>query len=224
MAHDFDTLVFCTSYIADEDGWNGRYRRWLAHHAALPWDRALLCMVDDGSPWLPDPSLIQVVGAGDALPERPMLPILLRFPDRLGRASLHEYPGWWRSFLQSLAVARHYGCSRIVHVESDAYVLSRRMLDFVQARQSGWTVFWCPRWNFAETAVQVICQDSFGAMQAVLDGGWQRHAGLPAERVLPFTGIVREPHGNRYGEFRSSIPGYADFAVQVDQRHKVWFR
>ena len=36
-----------------------------------------------------------------------------------------------------------------------------------------------------------------------------------AENMLPFTRIERNFSGNRYGEMRGRIPGYADYACQV---------
>jgi hypothetical protein len=71
-----------------------------------------------------------------------------------------------------VAVARHHGCRRIVHIESDAYVLSRRMQAFLASRTAGWTAMWCPRWSFAESAIQVICEDQFDAVQRLGEGGW----------------------------------------------------
>ena len=224
MSSGFRTLVFCTSYIPGQAQWDERYARWLSHHAGLPWEAPLMCMVDDGSPFVPDAALIQTVGAGDPLPDAPSLPLRVRFPDRLGRSGMHHYPGWWRSFLHSVFIARHYGCDKIVHVESDAYVLSSRMTSYISSRTSGWTAFWCPRWDFPETAIQVMCRDQFATLEHMWEAGWERYDGLNAEFVLPFTEITRDPHGDRYSEFRSSIPGYADFAVQVPASQKIWFR
>jgi hypothetical protein len=34
----FETLVFCTSHVAGPAEWAARYRRWLDHHRAQPWD------------------------------------------------------------------------------------------------------------------------------------------------------------------------------------------
>ena len=126
--------------------------------------------------------------------------------------------------MHSAAVARHYGCTRIVHIESDAYLLTRRAVQFMAGRMSGWTGLWCPRWSFPETALQVICADRFDAMEGLCGGDWSRFDGQYAERVVPFTDVAREPHGNRYSEFRTRIPGYADFAAQVTPDQAVWFR
>lgn len=224
MIRDFDTLVFCTSYVASQDEWVVRYERWLNHHAALPFERALFCMIDDASPFRPGRDRVRIIEAGQPLPAPAHGPLMIRFANRLGRTAVNDYPGWWRSFLFSVLVARHYRCQRIVHIESDAYVLTRRMVDFINSRRTGWTAFWCPRWNFPETGIQVVCEDRFDAMRGMWDAGWARFAGQYAERLLPFTEVVKDPHGNRYGEFRTKIPGFADFAMQVTPAQKVWFK
>jgi hypothetical protein len=220
----FETLVFCTSYVAGPVEWAARYRRWLEHHQSQPWGAALWCLMDDASPWQPPADEVQLVSVSAALPAAPGLPLMVRFEDHLGLQPGRCFPGWWRSFVHSVAVARHYGCTRIIHIESDAYVLTRRMQGFLMSRTAGWTAMWCPRWNFPESAIQVICEDQFDAMQRLAEGGWDRFAGAFAERLLPFTDVVREPHGNRYSEFRTRIPGYADFAAQVTPAQQVWFR
>ena len=106
---------------------------------------------------------------------------------------------------------------------------------------------WAQRYQFPETAVQVICRDQF----AMFD---QLKAAHPvwqfvdiAERLLPFTSVQRQFKGDRYGEFsrnrgifrsrkfdrftlfqhdyfRAPIPADADFAAQVVSRQPVAFR
>jgi hypothetical protein len=217
------TLLFCTSYVADAASWEARYRRWLRHHGTIDWGERVICMIDDSSPYTPPADEIACTRT-EHLPAITPAPVMLRFGERLGRVGVTQYPGWWRSFLFSLVAAEHFGCSKIVHVESDTYVLSRRMSDFIRGLDSGWTGFWCPRWNFPETCVQVICEDQFPRMRSMWTRGWRHYSGLAAERVITFTQVVREPHGNRYGEMRSRIPSFADFAAQVGPQHQVWYR
>jgi hypothetical protein len=217
------TLLFCTSYIADAAEWQQRYARWLAHHTAIDWGDCVTCMIDDGSPYVPPRNVI-ASHPTTALPDDASKPLLLRFDERLGRPIPTQYPGWWRSFLYSAVVAQRYGCGRIVHVESDTYILTKRTTRFLLAQTSGWTALWCPRWRFPETCVQVICADQFAVMRSMWTQGWRHYAGQYAEQVLPFTQVVREPHGNRYGENRIRIPSFADFAAQVRPDQAVWYR
>jgi hypothetical protein len=224
MTRDFETLVFCTSYIAGQGEWVARYESWLDHRAALPFDRTLFCMIDDASPYLPDQGKVQTIESGQPVPTPLARPLMVRFQNGLGCSADDHYPGWWRSFLFSVLVAGNYRCRKIVHTDSNAYVLTLRIVEFINRRDSGWTSFWCPRWNYPETGIQVVCEDQSGAMHDLWDAGWEQFTGQYAERGLPFTDVVRDPSSNRYGELRTKIPGFADFAMQASPRYKVWFK
>lgn len=160
------------------------------------------------------------------------------------------YPGWWRSFFHSLVLAKQVGAKKIIHIESDAYVISERMLDYINALESGWTTFWCASYQMPETAIQVICEDQFDAMENFAAKGFSEFNGHLAERILPFTCINRDFIGDRYGEFkipilrsgilksrkfntlkifqhdrfRQPIPKSADFATQVTPDQKFNFQ
>ena len=140
------TLVFCTSYFEKRMAWKKRYRRWLDYNAKI-FPGAALFMIDDGSPYLPQDADIRVTEALErlVLGEKGTI---FRFPDRLGRSSALNYPGWFRSFTFSVAIAKRLQVSRIVHIESDAYILSRRALDFINATNAGWTTTqWLSSWS-----------------------------------------------------------------------------
>jgi hypothetical protein len=210
------TLVFCTSYFEDRTAWEKRYRRWLDYNAKI-FPGAALFMIDDGSPYLPRDVDIRVTEALKMLTLGEKGTIF-RFPDRLGRPSDLNYPGWFRSFTFSVAIAKRLRVRRIVHIESDAYILSRRALDFINATNQGWTVFWCPKWGFPETSLQIICHDCFAALEEVRGTPYAtRYVGKRIEELLPYTQIERGIYGDRYGEYRSRVPTFADFAVQVNE-------
>lgn len=241
------TLLFCTCYARDQAAWQSRYQRWLDYYEQGPidWDR--MFAIDDGSPYVPD---AQVIGsfpatAGAALPAEAKL--LARFPDNLGRQAAAVYPGWWRSFFHSLQLARLTGASKIVHIESDAFILSQRLADFINEVSSGWHVLWSPRYRMPETAIQVICADQFAAFERFQQDPGNRMNEEFAENILPFTAIHKEFAGDRYSElkrnrwifrskkfdrfplfqrdfFRVPIPDDADFATQVVPRQQVRFR
>ncbi len=209
------TLLFCTSYLRAPDRWTKRHRRWLDFHRAVPLARAATFILDDASPHVPDDDDLTVLAT---LPQ--VLPpgrdtFFYRFATHEGRVGVAGHRGWWRSFLFSLDIAEAYGFERILHVESDAYVLSRALVDYFNAISTGWTALWCPRYNFAEPALQVIHRDQYPAMREIAARGLDVLTRQLAERTLPFTNVERRYAGNRYGEWRGRIPGYADYACQV---------
>lgn len=233
------SVFFCTSYIADADAWKTRYKRWLDFHQKLDLGDTRFVMIDDASPYCPPLSDITIMSPGATLPKD--RPSIIRFSDRLGRSSLLSYPGWWRSFLHSVELACSIGATKIIHVESDAYILSNRMREYINSIDAGWTTFWATSYNFPETAIQVICADQFDAMANFKEKTPESLEGKFAEDLLPFTCVNREMIGDRYSEFRipllrtgllrsrkfnrlklfqsdrfrARIPADADFATQV---------
>lgn len=209
------TLLFCTSYCAHPDAWRARQRRWLDFHLPLPLERDAVFILDDASPYVPDdPDVLVVDRVPETLPAGPAA-FVFRFATHEGRQGLYGHRGWWRSFLHSEVIARTLGCTRIVHVESDAFLLTRRVVDAVNAMDSGWNAFWFPAYGVPEPALQVIGADRFDAMAEVRERGLDALVQDLAENTLPFTHVERNFAGNRYGEMRGRIPGYADYACQV---------
>lgn len=212
------TLLFCTSYMDSPDAWRRRYERWVDYYARIPLARSATVLIDDASSYLPEDPRLTV---GDELPASiESSPFhLYRFPNRLGRGTAEEqwaHWGWWRSFLFSVKIARRYGYRKIIHVESDAYLLSRAIVDYINRLDAGWTTFWCPRHAMPEAGIQIIAEDQFPAMEHFTEIDVRTLARMRAENALPFTHVNKSFVGNRYGEYRRTIPGYADFACQID--------
>jgi hypothetical protein len=218
------TLLFCTSYIADQQAWQQRYKRWLEHYRQASPGHYLLCMIDDASPFVPPEKSLSRYMALDEIPLNVARPFMLSFPERLGRQALTVYPGWWRSFFSALRIAQRLSCERIVHLESDFYVLSQKMFRELGKIEQGWWAGWCPRYNCAETALQVICADQFATMKLLSDTDHKRFENQFAEEILPFSGFLRQFDGDRYSEFRRKIPANADYAAQVLPEQAVWLK
>ncbi|BET12731.1 hypothetical protein [Pandoraea sputorum] len=241
------TLLFCTSYIRDAAAWKTRYQRWLDFYGNGPIHADKILMIDDGSPYLPPTQTIPTVPASHDIREHDHATGIVRFEQNLGRQSMAHYPGWWRSFLHAHTIATAIGADKIVHIESDAYLLSQALVDFVNETRTGWHVMWAQRYELPETAVQIICRDQFDALEAFKNA----HPDLTftdiAERLLPFTSVNRHFKGDRYSEFKrrrgifrsrkfdfipifqhdffwEPIPSDADFATQVVQRQKLAVR
>jgi hypothetical protein len=211
------TLLFCTSYAQTPQVWDRRYRKWRDFFAAgrLRADQTLL--IDDGSPVLPSWRAVKLL---EQLPERQAADktVLYHFKDNLGRSGIRTYPGWYRSFAFAATYALRYGFAKVVHVESDCFIYSERMFDFVNGLDSGWTAFWCPLWQFPETCIQVICEDQFEAYAKLSTVSYaQELADKPIEMLLPFTQVRKDFVGDRYGEYVQWVPEDADYGCQIPE-------
>lgn len=211
------TMIFCTSYINDAE----RYRRWVDyfHPRREAFGAEQVFLINDGGEHADFDARIAVLDGQAALPER--LPgdlVMVTFAERLGRVSMFCYPGWWRSFTFSVRLARHYGFDKIIHIESDAYVCSHRLADYIRRVNRGWTALWSKHYGFPETAIQIICRDAFPALEAYADRGTRFffESERAAEYLLPFDKIETRFHGERCGvlDRQAGWRGY-DYLAQV---------
>lgn len=198
-------LLFCTSAVEtsadahDAHGW-ARYRRWIDYYSPRlnALGAAAACLINDGSV---SDAPVNIYDA-TALPDTPPSDAaLIQFQARLGRRSLFDCPGWWRSFCFSRQLARHYGYGKLIHIESDFLVLSPALIDYIASVSSGWTSLFSRYYQVPETGVQIICEDAFGRLEQVgRDAEANGFTCSQAELALPFTTIERRFVGDRLGE------------------------
>jgi hypothetical protein len=223
------TLIFCTSYIQKQPP-NQTLNRWVKwrnyYKDRLSWFGAdRLFIIDDGTP------LALLEDTFNWFPAEVPFPVplpdgveMFRFPENLGRSTKKCFPGWWRSFTFSVKVARELGYTKIVHLESDAFVLTSRLAEKISSLSERWIALWCPSWEFAESAIQVICEDHFPELERLWENGlltnW--HVEGFAEKVLPFSDIVKNFTGDRYGGSKLNLKDYPKGADYVCQAMLDW--
>jgi hypothetical protein len=217
------TLLFCTAYLSNPGKWRSRYHRWLTLYRQIPLEHDAIFMFDDASPHRPDDPDVRVV---DALPDAlaPGGVYLYRFAEHLGRDEVEAFPGWWRGFAFSLDVAERYAFEKILHVESDAYLLSGELVDYLNALDTGWTALWCPHYRFPEVNVQIICRDRFAELRAATARAFTNGCRQMPELTLPFTHVEKSFVGDRYAEYLDEIPADADYATQVLPKMTIRYR
>jgi len=201
------TFIFCTSYFDNKIIYKKRYLKWVNYYLDHPLteDKELF-LVDDGSDLeFVDRDHINVIQEDQIGNHAELEKVnLFHFEKRLGRDRAANSHGWWRSYMQSIKIAKAYGYERIIHIESDFYAISKRLTDFYSTYNSGWLAFWCPRYHFPESAMQIICEDQFDNFEKFVSMGHERLLDRQAEHNTPFSHIEKSFIGDRYGE-RSSV-------------------
>jgi len=233
------TIIFCTSFINDDN--NVRYQKWIDyyHNKLDLFNAGNLFLIDDGSSNISFNDRVEIVES-NALPGSLKSNItLFHFEDHLGRPSRKNYSGWWRSFTFSIKLAEKYNIDKIIHIESDYYIVSRRMIDYMAEISEGWTVFYSKFYGFPETAIQIICKDSFEKLNKTYQNAVESKYQFKkiAERVLPFSKVEKGFLGDRYGEEKilrhwskkNKTPVAIDYIGQIDVRgdldeYKKYFR
>jgi len=191
-----------------------RHRRWLdgIRGSGLAYRQILL--VDDGSPSLPDWADTTVVHDGVPVPrDEPV--ILYHFANRLGRPSRNDYPGWYRSFAFAARYAEEAGFDKVIHLESDAFLVSQRAIEYFNSARRGWIAMWVPRHDFAESAIQIIGADALDSFFSFCRTSYETFRGKDIERFLPLTKVEKSLRGDRHGEYLTYVPQDADYTVQV---------
>ena len=217
------TFIFCTSYFDSAETYQKRYQKWIDYYRYHDFtnDKEIF-IVDDASDLdcMTDENVD--VMQMDQIGNKTELNKVTLYTTNERKAVPGKTPanseGWWRSFNMSLKIAQEYDYEKIVHIESDAYLISRRVFDYIDGLKSGWTAFWAPKYYFPESSLQVICKDQFGIFEEFVDCGYQKLStyGL-AEKIIPFTHVEKKFLGDRYGEtVRDQFKGL-DYFCQADE-------
>ena len=238
------TLMYTTSFSKSLETWDNHYGRWINHleNSNLEYDQLLL--IDDGSPVLPEWEGVDVITGELPDTESNALAVLYHFDDNLGhKPPLKpedppiDSPGWFRSYMFASAYAEKYGFDKIILIESDAFLISERIQNYVNNLTEGWTTFWCPRHNFAENNIQIMAGTS---VQDFIKWrkdtpSYEKYKGIYPEFFTPYTNVVKEFKGDRWGEFAPGmalvsdpncapgVPKDADYVCQVREESPCWW-
>jgi hypothetical protein len=196
------TFLFCTAYAASPEIWDERYLPWYEHHKNIGLAVKKILLIDDCSKIKPK-----------FLPSEDFISLC----PHIGYPKTSVYGGWYRSFGHCLSYARENNYSKIIHVESDAYLFSDKIINFVNGLSLGWHSLWhhTNEFPYPESAIQVICEDQFSSFENFFSQPYEKYAGETIERLIPFTENHKNFVGDRYGEFSNSIPIGADFSCQT---------
>lgn len=222
------SVVFCTSFIDEKN--QSRYKNWINYYQnkLKLFHAEKLFLIDDGSSAVNFDERIEIINS-DYLPDTLDKDIcLFHFDKHLGRPGRRDYQGWWRSFTFSSKLAEKYNIDKFIHIESDYFVLSREMMNYIANVSEGWTVFYSQFYNFPETAIQIICNDSFDKLNNIYQQALASDYKFKkiAERTLPFSKVEKSFTGDRLGEIKVlrgwlkkyKLPLEIDYVGQINEK------
>lgn len=131
---------------------------------------------------------------------------------RDGNGQPHDYPYLWRSLWMLKIFMTFY--DKLLVIDSDAFILSQRLADWIKNRDTGWNALWCPKYAFPEAAIQILCKDTFGIYDAYTTPPWRSKLGLMMEHDIPFTHTFKDFIGDRFGEISRPQEPCFDFYCQ----------
>lgn len=219
------TMIFCTSSIDTKYDWYFKYKLWFDFIYSASHVGTDLYMINDGDISEEIVANIELSGGFSVIDNYNIpasvgsLQNIIIHKEKLGR--LH-YKGWVRSFFSSLDIAEKRGYNKIIHIESDAFVLSDRLWKHFSDIKEGWEVLWCPRYNMPENAIQIICKDSFLEFRQQADRFKDGIRQGIIENLLPYKKINKDFVGDRYGEiglpFSNKMDYYCQYLDSIKQR------
>lgn len=132
------------------------------------------------------------------LAEYPQIDIF-RFLNHLPRKPIvHGYPYCWRGLYHYAELMKEY--DKIIYIDSDGFVLTKRLAHYIRNLKSGWTTFLAQTQNFPEAALHILCPDAYPILLKYFEVPWQTRVGTLMETSLPFTHVETKFKCGRYGE------------------------
>lgn len=131
-----------------------------------------------------------------------------------------DYPYCWRGFELIRKLFQSY--DKVIFIDSDCYVLSGRLAEYIREFDNGWATLWCPRYTFPEATLQVIMKRPFE--ERYPKGPWELNIGRLMEWALPYTRIETKFVSDRYGETRvpvnDSMDYYSQAPIDIEMRYR----
>ena len=221
------SFIFCTSYFGNDEMFRKRYLKWINYYTNHPFtNNKNIFINDDGS------DLNCMIDSRVSIHDADAHARWGTFPELNSKINLFTHAerkkapetaiyahaeGWWRSVSLALKIAKKYNFEKIIHLESDAYLVSKRMFEYVDSLNQGWTSMFCPKYGVPESSIQIICKDQFESFESLVSCGYQELAKkqVCAENLIPFTHVETSLVGDRYGEVMDTEK-YMDQPPNID--------
>lgn len=195
-------------------------------------DNVDICAIDDGS----DPKWFKELGKRldrDILIEKVGYSIpknngkgylkIYTFPTNLGRPHFSMPAGWYRSATYSSIIADKCNYEKLILIESDTYILTDRLFEFIANTTEGWHSTWWREIDLPETCLTWLHRGSFHQLERYWKLGekhWYR-IGLTEDQyapeiVFPITNVHKEFFGIRDRDEYKELPQGLDYVANIN--------
>lgn len=177
---------------------NVRQLRWLEWHEKLDLgiDRIFFSDNDSGHDDLgnidPD-GLARICSL-----QRPGINFIHHAPRLFGSNGGIRYPFNWRHLYAMGVPAQDF--DKVIFCDSDTFVLTQKLVNFVRELRSGWTAFHEQKHNFPTAEFHVLCADAFWIFKEFTGIPYMAHMGKTMETSIPFTDVREDFFVRRTGE------------------------
>jgi hypothetical protein len=149
----------------------------------------------------------------------------LRFPNNLGRPLHCIVAGWWRSFSFMSVFAYENQIEKLIHLESDCYILTKKLYDWLNKGGVLWECLFARQYGYPETMIQIIPCQSYWKIRPYYKANKsfffkERYADseyIP-EKTLLFDWVEKWLFkGDRYGQdWCQNIPENIDWIANIN--------
>jgi hypothetical protein len=219
------TILFSHFYLGGRDEQGGlrteRTEKWLNYYEPLLiyLGAAEIFFIDDASSMeslsklggeIITPNFKQIKQATF----RPYLKVI-RFPQRRPRKGIFDYPYYWRGMRLIPKLMRHFKVDKLINNDTDLFLLTPNIVNYIRELNKGWVSFWCPKYNWPESALNILNKDSVTLLSQLSRFSDTRFTNKPAEILLPFSYVNKNFNGDRFGEDKVPQSPAMDFYAQT---------
>lgn len=147
--------------------------------------------------------------------------VTFRSEENLKSRSPLDYPYCWRAihFMKTIIEMPDHKIDKIIFVDTDSYILTRRMSAFIKDLNHDWVSFESKMYGWPLSEIHIVSKAHFPRLLQFCEGSVQdfiaRNNGKYMERVLPFSMVMTNPYKcDRFGEQRLAQTVDMDFYSQ----------
>lgn len=137
-----------------------------------------------------------------------------RYGQHLPRGGKTKMPYAWRAF-HFLNQLIEKGYEKIICIDSDGFILTKRLADYVRGFNTGWTAFFDEVHKFPTAEFHILNKDSFDRVLGFNAVPWTLKDGMLMEHTLPFKEINKDFKVGRFGEWKWKQDDSTDFYGQA---------